>query len=169
MNAFSLAPKGIPSGEPTKSNGIDGHRNSGFSQLQNGGSFHGKMLVHQRVYPNILWICQKSCTSWELLGTYETLEISWDYNGINHLLTGAGFPPSTVSQHCNVGTSWNISSSLVLDATAAVSTPKGWLWFIFPARHVGCSLTCQGSFGTVYLVQNKEDPSQCPLGRCEIS
>ena len=27
----------------------NGHRNSGCSQLKNGGSFHGKMLVHQRV------------------------------------------------------------------------------------------------------------------------
>ena len=27
----------------------NGHRNSGFSLMTNGGSFHSKMLVHQRV------------------------------------------------------------------------------------------------------------------------
>jgi hypothetical protein len=27
----------------------NGHRNSGFTQLENGGSFHSNMLVYQRV------------------------------------------------------------------------------------------------------------------------
>ena len=46
----------------------------------------------------ILWMVAKSSVGnyWD---SYETLKISWDYNGINHLPTGAGFLPSTVG--CN--------------------------------------------------------------------
>ena len=92
-----------------------------------------------------------------------------DVVGWMHLVLPQRVYPN-IPQHCNVGTSWNIGiKQSGSGCHSLVSTPKGWLCFIFPARNVGFSLTCQGSFGTVYLVQNKEDPSQCLLGRCEIS
>ena len=39
----------LPSGKQPHSNWKWPSRNSGFSLINNGGSFHGKMLVHQRV------------------------------------------------------------------------------------------------------------------------